>query len=74
MYLGIEIYGPDRRWKNDCFIVLSLTVVSDFLSAFVALDLADSPALIPATGVTFHVSRFDLVVSKVAIRQESICA
>lgn len=44
---GNRNYGPDRRWGNDRFIVLSLKVVSDFLSAFAALDLADSSALVP---------------------------
>lgn len=58
----------DSARTNRFDIALSLTVVSDSLSAFNVLDLADSP-LAPcvgyrATGVTFHVSCLEVVPSR----------
>ena len=76
----LYVYGNrnldlDRLCENDQFMIaLSLTVVSEFLSAFAALDIAGSPALAGAIGVTFHVSGFDIVVARFAIGQELMCA
>lgn len=44
---GDRNHGPDRLWENNRFIALSLTVVSDFLSAFAALVWQIPLSLVP---------------------------
>ena len=55
-----------RLWENSWLITLSLTVVSDFLSAFRSIGLAGFPALVP--GDRRYVSCFAFPLGRVESR------